>query len=91
MLYTNLRNLVLNSIPGAGLASFVYLGMLVFVIASLVTYRKWAPFIATLVFAAIMGFLDNAIVELGTPAILYHGMHMLMIPFLVTFLYFKRR
>ena len=91
MFYINLRALVMDAIPGAGLASFIYLGMIVFIIAGLVTYRRWAPFIATLVFAGIVGLLDNSLLNIGTPAVLYHGLHMLILPFFITFLYFRGR
>jgi NO-binding membrane sensor protein with MHYT domain len=91
MFYANLRSLVMGAIPGAGLASFVYLGIIAFFIAGLITYRKWAPFVATVIFTAIMGFLDQAIIGLATPQILYHSLHMLILPFMITLLYFGRR
>lgn len=91
MFYANIRNLVLNAIPGAGLASFIYLGIIVFFAAGLISYRKWAPFVAAAIFTAAMGFLDYTFIGLQTPAILYHSLHMLVLPFIITFLYFGRR
>jgi hypothetical protein len=90
MFYVNLRNLIMNAIPGAGLANFVYLGMIMFVIVGLITYRKWAPFLLTAIFAAAVGFLDNSLLHLPVAACVQNAGHMIVLPFVITLLYFKR-
>ncbi|MDR1477121.1 MAG: PAM68 family protein [Rickettsiales bacterium] len=90
MFYINLRNLIMNAIPGAGLANFIYIGMIAFFIVGLLTYRKWMPFIVTAIFAAAIGFFDNSLVGISTTACVHNAAHMLVLPFIITLLYFRR-
>lgn len=86
-MYANVRNLLLNIIPGVGMSDFIYLGIIVFIIAGFFSHRKWDAFISTLVFAVIFKVCDY-LFGLGLSARIF--LNMVILPFIITLFYARR-
>jgi hypothetical protein len=81
---------MLAAMPGSGYSDWIYLGMIVFAIAGLLSNRKWGPFVASVVFAAIIAALDLLVTTQTAPAAAYVFLHTILLPLAVTLLYSKR-
>ena len=86
-MYANLRNFLLNIIPGAGMANIVYLGVIVFIIAGFFSSRKWDAFISTLIFAVIFAVCDYLFLRSMSSGMF---LNLIALPFVITLLYARR-
>lgn len=89
--YSILRNAILNVIPGYCVSDYVYLGMIVFIIAGFVSSKKWAPFFATIIFTLIWKILDFIILVQNAQIVIIQFLHMITLPLIVTILYRKKQ
>lgn len=90
-MYSNFRSLLLNTIPGSCFSDFIYLGMLVFIIAGFFSNKKWGPFVATVIFAVIFKTLDWLVLAgQSSGLILEQFLHMIFLPLVISFLYSRR-
>ena len=86
-MYANIRNLLLNAIPGVGMSDMIYLGIIVFIIAGFFSHRKWDAFISTIVFSVIFEVCDY-LFGFGLSAVAF--LNMLVLPFVITLLYARK-
>ena len=86
-MYGNLRNFLLNIIPGAGVANIIYLGIIVFIVAGFFSSRKWDAFISTLIFAVVFAVCDYLFLGHMSSGIF---LNLIALPFVITLLYARR-
>lgn len=85
-MYANLRNAIFSAfnIAGTYVAQYIYLGILVFVIASFITPNRWKQFTGVAITGAVIILLDILLAGVSLGASAYHLLHFILIPFLVT-------
>ncbi|MGN0929738.1 MAG: hypothetical protein ACI4N3_03810 [Alphaproteobacteria bacterium] len=89
-MYSNFRSLLLNTIPGSCFSDFIYLGMLVFIIADFFSHKKWGAFITTVVFAIIFKACDYILLNQSSGLVIEQFLHMIFLPLVLSFLYTRR-
>ncbi len=85
-MYANLREVIFNAmnITGTFVPQYIYLGVLVFIIASFATVDRWKQFFGVLVCGLVLITLDILFAGLTLASSAYHLLHFILIPFLVT-------
>ena len=89
-MYSNFRALLLNAIPGSCFSDFIYLGMLVFIIAGFFSNKKWGPFITTVIFAFVFKGLDLLFLRQASGLVIEQFLHIVLLPVVISFLYARR-
>ncbi len=91
-MYANLRNWIFTAIPGTCFSDFIYLGIIVFIIAGFFSSRRWGAFVATCIFAVVFKLLDWLVIP-GQQLIpmIEQILHMIFLPLVITALYAKRK
>ena len=89
-MYANLRNIIFQAIPGYCVSDFIYLGMIIFIIAGFLSSKKWTPFLATVIFASIFKLLDLLVLNQNTTMLFEQFLHMIVLPFILTLLFSRK-
>ncbi len=89
-MYANFKNFIFQMIPGYCVSDFVYLGIIVFIIAGFLSSKKWTPFLATVIFAAVFKLLDLLVLNQNTTILFEQFLHMIVLPFVLTLLYSRK-
>ena len=90
MLFVQIRNAIVNAIPGGTFAAeFVYIGMIIFMLCAMFMWRKWLPFVVTCVVVAILSLLEFWLAPQHLLIVNYIP-HMLVLPLIITLFYHKR-
>jgi hypothetical protein len=94
-MYANVRNFIFNLIPIAGVnAKYIYIGFIIFVIASLIVSnradKKYFPLWATIITALVINILDVIFLNKQGYSVLMSLINMLLIPIVITFICKKR-
>lgn len=89
-MYSNFRSLLLYYIPGMGISDYIYLGMLIFIIADFFSHRKWGPFIITVIFSIAFKAADYILLNQASGLVIEQFLHMIFLPLVLSFLYTKR-
>ena len=89
-MYLNFKNFIFQIIPGYCVSDFVYLGIIVFIIAEFLSSKKWTPFLATVIFAFIFKLLDLLVLNQNTTILFEQFLHMIVLPFILTLLYSRK-
>ncbi|MBD5398286.1 hypothetical protein HDR60_02140 [bacterium] len=89
-MYSNFRVLLLNTIPGNCFSDFIYLGMLIFIIADFFSHKKWGPFIITVAFSIAFKACDYVLLNQSSSLVIEQFLHMIFLPLVLSFLYTRR-
>ncbi len=89
-MYNQIRNFILQLIPGYCVSDYIYMGIIIFIISGFLYSKKWTPFLITLIFSLVFKSLDFIILNQNASIVIQQFLHIITLPFLITVFYSKR-
>lgn len=89
-MYSQIRSLVFQVIPGYCFSDFIYLGIIVFLITAFFSSKKWVPFIAVLIFAFVLKGFDLLLLRQSSSIVIEQFLHIILLPLILTVCYIRK-